>query len=406
MAIGKKMAEKNNKISCPGFQAASVSSGLKKGGQLDLALVLSETSARVAGVFTKNTVKAAPVLLDIERLKRPTLRGIVVNSGNANACTGVEGEYCALKTATVVEKEVGLEAGEILVASTGVIGVPLPIEKVVSAAPGLVRSLSPKPGAWRDASRAMMTTDAFAKSASVSAVIGGEEVTIAAVAKGAGMIRPDMATMLAFFFTDANIGKAALKSALKESVARSFNSISVDNDMSTNDTALIFANALSSAREIKADSKDHRAFKALLTELSVDVAKMIVRDGEGAKHFIEINLKGAASEAEAKKAAWAIADSMLVKTAFAGGDPNWGRIIAAVGASGVKMKPDNFDITLNGVRVASGGIDTKKERQAARAIKTQEVILECDLKSGRSGATVWTSDLTADYVKINSEYRT
>ncbi len=389
----------------PGFKASAVSCGIKKTGGPDLALILSDNEAEVAGVFTKNSVKAAPVLYCMKRLKRgfSRARGVVVNSGNANACTGKAGLSHAEKTAAVVEKALGAKKGSILVASTGVIGVPLPLEKIVGGSRELCGRLSGN--GLTDASRAIMTTDAYPKTSFKTVRINNAKVTIAGIAKGAGMICPDMATMLAFILTDADIDARLLKDALKEAVEASFNSISVDNDMSTNDTVLAFANRVS-AIGIEKGSIAFRAFKKALSAVCLDLALMIARDGEGATRLIEITVKGARSRRDAERAARTVAGSYLVKAAFFGGDPNWGRILAALGRSGASFRQERVGIRFNKVQVVRNGIDTGREKKAAAAIKTKDVKVEVDLGGGGSSARVWTSDLTYDYVRINSSYRT
>ncbi|OGP17275.1 MAG: bifunctional ornithine acetyltransferase/N-acetylglutamate synthase [Deltaproteobacteria bacterium GWC2_55_46] len=387
----------------PGFRAAGVSCGIKKNGRKDLAVIVSDSPARVAGVFTTNSVKAAPVLLDMKRVRKGTASGIIVNSGNANACTGREGLKNSEAMAAIAEKALGLRKGSMLVASTGVIGVPLPIKKIESGMPTVAKMIGYD--GLHSAVEAMMTTDAFPKKTVGKAKIGGSGVTVAGIAKGAGMICPNMATMLAFFMTDANIKSPALSRALKAAVDRSFNSIIVDNDTSTNDTVLIFANG-SDGNEIKDGTREFAAFTDLLTSLAVELSHMIVRDGEGATRFVEIEVAGAATDEDARLAARTVAESMLCKTAFFGGDPNWGRIIAAIGRSGAKMKEERTSISINGVKVASGGLDTGKEKEAARAMKTRELYVKVSLGAGKRSSRVWTSDLTYEYVKINSAYRT
>ncbi len=384
--------------------ATGISCGIKKGSKKDLALIISDVPARAAGVFTTNKVMAAPVVLDRKLIKRAWSRGVIVNSGKANACTGKEGLKCAEAMVSAAEEALGCKSGEILGASTGSIGGCFPISKITGRVPALVKGLS-KNG-FNDAARAIMTTDAYPKSAMVKARIGNKDITIAGIAKGAGMIRPDMATMLAFFLTDANIGKRALKSALKSSVESSFNKISVDNDTSTNDTVLIFANAVAGGREITAGSAAYKTFSRHLEELSLKLAHMIVRDGEGATKFIEIRVKGAATGKDAQLATSAIADSYLVKTAAFGSDPNWGRILAVLGRAKIKIERDRVDISLNNIKVASSGIDNNKEKQAARSMKASDIIILCDLKMGKFEDRRWTSDLTYDYVKLNSAYKT
>lgn len=388
----------------PGFRAAGAASGIKKNGKKDLAVIVSDSPASVAGVFTTNAVKAAPVVLDMRRIKKGLASGLVVNSGNANACTGKEGMRNAESMASMAERALGLKKGSVLVASTGVIGVPLPIDKVEKGLPLLSRALGY--GGLGPAAEAMMTTDAFPKKTIMRKKLGGAEVTLAGIAKGAGMICPDMATMLAFFFTDARIKAPALSRALKAAVDRTFNSIIVDNDTSTNDTVLAFANGVSNGGEIKEGGRDFDAFTELLAAAATELARMIVVDGEGATRFVEIEVSGAASAADARKAARTVAESFLCKTAFFGGDPNWGRIIAAIGRAGVRMKEERTAISFNGVKVVEKGLDTGREREAARAMKRKELLVLVDVGAGKGSARVWTTDLTYEYVKINSAYRT
>ena len=387
----------------PGFRAAGVSCGIKKNGKKDLAVIVSDSPATVAGVFTTNKVKAAPVLLDMKRIKKGVASGIIVNSGNANACTGAEGMKAAEAMATAAEKALGLKKGSVFVSSTGVIGVPLPIGRVEAGMPHLVKALGYD--GLHAACEAIMTTDAFPKKAVARMKINGSEVTIAGIAKGAGMICPNMATMLAFFLTDANIKKTALSKALKAAVEASFNSIIVDNDTSTNDTVLVLANG-KGTDEIKEGTKEFSAFTGLLTGLAAELAHLIVKDGEGATRFVEIEVTGAASAAEAKRAARTVAESFLCKTAFFGGDPNWGRVMAAIGRAGVKMNEARSSISFNGVEMVSRGLDTGREKEAARAMKARELKVIVGLGAGRHSARVWTSDLTYEYVRINSAYRT
>ena len=403
---GKKKTDRTRAegFTVPGFRAAGISCGIKKGRARDLALIVSDAPAAVAGVFTTNRVQAAPVVFDRRRVRKGASRGVVINSGNANACTGKAGYRATGATAAAVEAALGLRSGEMLVCSTGVIGVPLPVEKIERSAQRLAASLSPD--GFLHAAEAMMTTDAFPKTAVARARIGGRTVTVGGVAKGAGMIRPDMATMLAFLVTDAAVAAPALGRALAGAVDLSFNSIAVDNDSSTNDTVLAFANGVSGGRAIRPGSADFRRFAGLLADVSTRLAHMIVRDGEGATRFIEIRVAGAASDGEARRGAMTVATSMLVKTAFCGADPNWGRIMAAIGRAGIKVNPDRVDMSLNGVKVVRKGVDTGREREAARAIRVPDIRVEVNLGLGRGSATVWTSDLTCEYVRINSEYRT
>jgi glutamate N-acetyltransferase/amino-acid N-acetyltransferase len=391
-------------LMCRGFKASGISCGIKRTGAKDLALILSDVPAVTAGVFTKSRLRAAPVDVDVERLKRRFSRGVIVNSGNANAATGKDGRIKAERMTGAAEKALGLSAGDMLVCSTGLIGSPLPIEKISAAVPTLAAALDE--GGLKDAVEAIMTTDAFPKTVVMKGVVGGREITIAGIAKGAGMIRPDMATLLAFFVTDMNITRAALRGSLKSAVDRSFNSTSVDNDTSTNDTALVFANGVAGGRAAEPDTKAALDFTRLLTDASVELAKMIVRDGEGATKFIEINVTGAKSDRDARRAVATIADSMLVKTGLFGGDPNWGRVFAALGRAGIAVDADRLDISMNGVKVATRGQDSGREREASEALKQSDIKVDVDLGLGRAKRTFWTSDLSFDYVKLNSHYRT
>ncbi len=393
-----------SKLSCPGFMASGVSSGVKPGRKKDLALIVSEVPARVAGVFTRNKVRAAPVVIDQKLVRRASSMGVVVNSGKANACTGAEGLKNAESMISSTEAHLGIKKGGILNASTGSIGSHFPIDKIIRRVPALVKGLSPI--GFDAFAEAIMTTDAYPKSAKLKARIGGRDVTVLGIAKGAGMIKPDMATMLAFFMTDFNIGKSALKSALKSSVDKTFNKISVDNDTSTNDTVLIFANALAGGGESAAGSATHKAFTKLLIEVSMKLAHLIVRDGEGATKFVEIRVFGAATARDAERATCAIADSYLVKTALFGSDPNWGRILAALGRAKIRIDQSRVDISLNGIKVAKGGIDNGKEREAAVKMRAKNIKIVADLKIGKFDDTRWTTDLSYDYIKLNSVYST
>ncbi|MBI5233858.1 MAG: bifunctional glutamate N-acetyltransferase/amino-acid acetyltransferase ArgJ [Deltaproteobacteria bacterium] len=389
---------------CPGFKAAGISSGIKKAGKKDLALIVSEVSAVSAGVFTTNKVKAAPVIAAKKRLQRLLHRAILINSGNANACTGDKGMDNAMKAVDAVEVESGLKRGELLPCATGVIGVPLPADRIVSAAPLLVSSLGKR--GWLDAAQAIMTTDAFPKICKKKARIKGKDITVLGIAKGAGMICPDMATMLAFFATDACVERTALKGALKEAVDMSFNRISVDGDTSTNDTVIVLANGVSGIKELRQGTAGFKRFSSLLTDAAKELSYMIVRDGEGATRFIEIRVSGAKTKKDADMAARTVANSLLVKTAFFGGDPNWGRIMAALGRSRIMLEESRVGITFNNVKVVSKGMDTGKEKSAAEAIKTREVIVRIDLGLGDYSTSFWTSDIGHEYVRINSAYRT
>ncbi len=400
----KKASGSVCRLRVPGFRASGISAGIKKKGRPDMALITSEVPAAVAALYTTNAVKAAPVLLDMERTSSGgPVRAVVINSGNANACTGEAGQKDAFETATLTEKALGFRPGEALVASTGVIGVPMPMDRVRAGIPVLVDGLDER--GFCAASEAILTTDAFTKTALLRKKIGGKTVTVLGIAKGAGMINPDMATMLAFFMTDAALTRAPLKAALKAACAPSFNSIMVDNDTSTNDTAMVLANGVSGV-QVRRDTPEYEDFISMLTEAATRLAKMIVKDGEGATRFVEIRVSGAASAREARKAARVLAGSFLVKTALFGADPNWGRVAAAIGRAGISLDEARLDIAFNGITVASGGLDTGAEKRAARAMKRKNVVLGVNLNMGEGASTFWTTDLSYDYVRINSEYRT
>jgi glutamate N-acetyltransferase/amino-acid N-acetyltransferase len=390
-----------------GFLVSGIRCGIKKkAGAKDLALIYSVVEASAAAVFTKNAVKAAPVLLDMQRIKSGKGRAVIINSGNANACTGDDGFKKAREMARGIAKAMKIKEEMVYVSSTGVIGEPLPVDKATSAIPDLVKGLREK--GWKDAEEAIMTTDAFPKMAGVKIDINGKDVTILGIGKGAGMIHPNMATMLCFVATDCAVSPGLLDKALRKAVDLSFNSITVDGDTSTNDTVLILANGIAGNRPLTARSKDMERFQEALNYATRELAKMIVKDGEGATKVIEVNVRGATSKTAAKKAANAIGRSNLVKTAFFGMDPNWGRIAAAVGYSGINVIPERMHISFNDVQVVKDGlcVGGDWEKKAREAMKGSEVKVTVDLKMGKGEATVWASDLTYEYVKINASYRT
>jgi glutamate N-acetyltransferase / amino-acid N-acetyltransferase len=389
-----------------GFQFSAVEAVIKKPGRLDLGMICSETPATAAAVFTTNKVKAAPVLLGMEQIRNGRCRAVVVNSGNANACTGAQGLADARETAALAAKELGISPDDIQVSSTGVIGVPLPMARIRSAIPQLVAGLGK--GTLDDVAAAIMTTDTFPKTASRTGSADGHEYTIAGITKGAGMIMPNMATMLAYIITDAAVEPAWLTSVFREANDRSFNMISVDGDTSTNDTALIMANGAAGNRPLESGHPAAGQFAALLNEVILSLAQQIVKDGEGATKFVAITVKGADSVTEAKQAAMAVANSSLVKTAFFGQDANWGRILAAVGYSGARVDQDRLSLTFDDVLMAEGGIFAggDAEEQGTEVLKKKEFTVTIDLALGDGEATVYTSDLSYDYVKINGDYRT
>ncbi len=388
-----------------GILAAGMAAGIKKDAALDLALIVSERDATVAGVFTTNRVVAPPLILDRRRLRRGKGRAIIVNSGNANACTGRRGYADAVKMAALAAKALGVPPEDVYVGSTGVIGKPLPMEKIETAIPLLAARLHPHGG--EDAARAIMTTDTTVKTAAVSDTIGGRTVTVGGIAKGSGMIHPNMATMLAYLATDAQVPRAVLQRGLRQATERSFNRIPVDGDTSTNDMVLCMANGLAGNRPVKPGSADARRFQSLLAHVCLDLAKKIAWDGEGATKFVELRVQGARTHADALRAAFAIATSSLVKTAWFGEDANWGRIMAALGRSGARIVEDRVAITVGPVQIVRRGmgLGPDVEERANAVMKAREFSVTVDLGSGRADATVWTTDLTMDYIKINASYR-
>jgi glutamate N-acetyltransferase/amino-acid N-acetyltransferase len=391
-----------------GFAFAATACGLKKAG-LDLALLASDTAAAAAAVFTTNRVQAAPVRLSREFLKKSShkIRGVIVNSGSANCCTGPQGIAASRETAAKVSRTLGCRPEEMLVCSTGVIGVPLRVEKILNAIPQLARNLEPHAATFERFTRAIMTTDTRPKWAAAKCSIRGKQVRILGCAKGSGMIEPNMATMLGFLATDAAISPALLSKALRTVVARTFNAITVDGDTSTNDTVTLLANGASDARKITGETGHYRKFCAALERVCRSLALAIVADGEGAQRVIEIEVRGAASDYAADKIARTIANSPLVKTAFAGADPNWGRILAAAGRSGISFEPGRVDIHLAGIRVCRRGREhVFDERVAHRKMLAKYVRVIVNLHAGNRSARVWTCDFTGEYVRINASYRT
>jgi glutamate N-acetyltransferase / amino-acid N-acetyltransferase len=392
-----------------GFSYSSFACGLKKSG-LDLGLVVSETPATAAAVFTTNRVKAAPVITSQLHLRksRTEMRGVIVNSGNANCCTGPEGFTAATATTLKVARELGkIRSTQILVCSTGVIGAPLRWQKIVNAVPKLVRRRNGNARAFTEFTRAIMTTDSRPKSAFANYRAGGKEIRILGCTKGAGMIQPNMATMLAFLTTDAAVSPALLSRALRDVVSRTFNSITVDGDTSTNDTVTLLANGESGVPKITDNGSAFKSFCAALEEVCKSLALQIVADGEGAQRVMEIEVRGAPSDRAATQIARTIANSPLVKTAFAGADPNWGRIIAAAGRSGVAFDPRRVDIRLAGVTVCRhGGEYPFDEKITHQKMLASFVPVVVDLHSGRGESRVWTCDFTTEYIHINASYRT
>ena len=388
-----------------GFRAAGVSAGIKaKEGALDLALIVSDRPATAAAVFTINRAQAAPVVVSREHLAQTgaSARAIVVNSGCANACTGDEGREVAVKTAAETARLIGCSTEQVLVASTGVIGVSLDFEKIRRGLPMAIAALGEDQGAL--AARAIMTTDPFAKEAATHVSIGGREFAVGGMAKGSGMIEPMMATMLGFVTTDAAIPATLLDRALRAAVDDTFNAITVDGECSTNDCVMVLANGASGTT---VDESSLDIFTHALRAVCLRLALGIVRGGEGATKLMTINVTGAASAGEARRAAKAIANSPLVKTAVHGGDPNWGRLIAVAGRAGVSFELSRAAVIIGTtVLFKDGQPHDEAAAEAAAYLKHNDILLSVDLGAGSASSTVWTCDLSAEYVRINAEYRT
>jgi glutamate N-acetyltransferase/amino-acid N-acetyltransferase len=387
-----------------GFRFSVAEAAIKRPGRNDLALIYSETDASAAAVFTSNRVKAAPVRLDMKQIRSGKARAVIVNSGNANAATGERGMRDAREMASLAGKWLGVPEGLVYVCSTGVIGVALPMDRIRPA----IRKLAEGHGraSLEEAARAMMTTDTFPKLSWRKVKMGSRTGLVSGICKGAGMIAPHMATMLCFMMTDMAVDSGALKSALREAVEDSFNSITVDGDMSTNDTVIAMANGMAGNSVLTAGSRHFGAFKRALSEVAAELARMIVRDGEGATKLIEIEVSGAKNGAQAKKGAMALANSLLLKTAIYGEDPNVGRVMAAIGSSGIEMDEKKTDVFIGKVRAVRKGVLVGAEREARKELKGGEVSISVRLNSGSGRARVLTCDLTEKYVRINAEYTT
>ncbi|MBI3301113.1 MAG: bifunctional glutamate N-acetyltransferase/amino-acid acetyltransferase ArgJ [Deltaproteobacteria bacterium] len=393
-------------MTVPGFCFAGVACGIKPSGKKDLALIVSDIPATAVAAFTTNRVKAAPVLVGQERVKSGRLQAVVVNSGNANVSTGQLGLRLARDSCALVGRALGIDEKLVLPSSTGKIGAMPPWDRMQAGIQAACAALSPQ-GFW-NALAGIMTTDAFPKAAVRYITVGGKSVTVAGMAKGAGMINPNMATMLCYVLTDARVEWTALRRVLDQTLAESFNAISVDGDMSTNDTLLLLANGVAGNREIKATGKDFVTFKTAVGQVLRDLARLVVKDGEGATHVVDIIVRGAKNAAEAERVARAVAYSPLVKTAFFGKDPNWGRIACAVGYAGAAVNPDKLDIAIGDVWVGRNGMPTglETEKQAAAVMQQPEFSVTIDLRLGRGAAHVVTSDLSVGYVRFNSAYST
>jgi glutamate N-acetyltransferase/amino-acid N-acetyltransferase len=393
-------------VRVPGFRFAGVACGLKQSGKRDVALIVSDRPAVAAGAFTTNRVKAAPVVVGQERLARGRVQAVLVNSGNANAYTGADGERLARELTRLAGTRLGIDERLVVPSSTGRIGVPLPRARVRRGVLAAARALSAD--GFFDALEGMMTTDAFPKFAVERLRLDGRPVTIAGLAKGAGMIGPHMATLLVYILTDASVSRPALRRLLAAALPQSFNAIVVDGDMSTNDTVLLLANGVAGNRLLSERSAGFATFASAATRLMRALARMVVKDGEGATKVIDIVVRGARSRRDAARVADAIARSPLCKTAFYGGDPYAGRIVCAAGYSGAVFDPAKLDIYLDGVQIVRRGVEIvgTVERRASRVAARPEFTLTIDLHAGAGTAMRMASDLTVDYVRFNSDYRT
>ena len=388
-----------------GFLFSGISVGIKNVDKRDMGLIYSEVPCHAVGLFTTNAVKAAPVRLDMKRLKGGLCQAVVVNSGNANACTGTRGLKDAQEIAAQVARGLEIKESSVLVSSTGVIGTPLPVAKMTAAIPDLIRDLSPD--GWMRTVEAIMTTDTFPKVEVATCCIKGKQVKLCGMVKGAGMIRPNVATMLSFLVTDAHIETALLQRMLKEAAEDSYNRITVDGEMSTNDTVLFLANGKAGHAPLNRMDRDAETFRAILLKVCQSLAKGVVKDGEGATKFIEIIVKGAREREDAKQAAYAVAHSPLVKTAFFGEDANWGRILCALGYSGARINPDRIDVFFDKAPIVKRGMGVggQLEGKAGQVIKQHSFKVTIDLHQGKSQFSVFTTDMSIDYVKINASYR-
>jgi glutamate N-acetyltransferase/amino-acid N-acetyltransferase len=389
-----------------GFSAAGVSCGIKAAANaLDLALFVSDVACTAAGVFTTNRVVGAPVIVSRKRVPGEKVRGVVVNSGNSNACTGDKGVADAERMTAAVGELLGCRGEDVLVCSTGVIGRFLPMERIEAGIPLAFSALDATGEAFQLAARSMMTTDTVPKQAARSVALSGGTILVAGAAKGAAMIAPNMGTMLSVIMTDAVLTAAEADSMLREAVNRSFNCISVDGHMSTSDTVLLLANGTSGAR-LKDDS-DRQSFQEALNAVCFDLSQQIIRDAEGAEHFVTIKVSGLASRDDAFRIAKTVADSALVKTAITGNDPNWGRIVSAAGYAGVPFREEECSLWINSIPLYQAGKPVPFEEQAvSAAMKTGEVEIDLRFTLGQAEVTFWTSDLTAEYVRLNADYTT
>ena len=401
-------SEKNAKLGVTfpkGFSAAGVKAGIKKSGNPDLAVIYTKTEAVVAGTFTQNQVAAAPVFASKKVVATGTAHAVVSNSGCANACTGAVGDADAKKTQEVAAAALGCDPLDVIVGSTGVIGVPLPMDKVEAGVKQAVSELDPDGS--EKAANAIITTDTHTKSCSTTITVGGKEVRFGAIAKGSGMIRPNMATMLCYITTDLAIDQKLLQEALSTVVETTFNMISIDGDMSTNDMVIVMANGEAGNAKITEKGAAYDKVVEVLHAISEGMAERIASDGEGATKFLKIHVHGTKSFADAKTVGMAVANSPLVKTAFFGEDPNWGRVICAVGYAGVPMDPEKTVVSFGGIPVYAHGVGANADKDAlAKAMAEHDIVIDIDLADGPEEATVFSCDFSYEYVKINGEYHT
>jgi glutamate N-acetyltransferase/amino-acid N-acetyltransferase len=391
-------------VAADGFLAAAVHCGLKPDGRRDLALIAAEEPVAAAAVFTTNRVVAAPVTLSRRHIASGRTRAVVINAGNANACTGNKGELDAGAMALAVGQSLECASEDVIVCSTGVIGVPLPVERIVSALPELADALDSRDGT--EAAEAIMTTDTFPKQLAVSVEVAGRTVTVGGLAKGSGMIAPKMATMLSVLTTDAPLTPEACDAALRTACATTFNRVTVDSDTSTNDTLVLMASGAAGGEPIGLEDSRYPLVSEAVRVVCAQLARMIARDGEGATKLVSVSVSGALSESDAECAAFAVANSPLVKTALFGNDANWGRVAMAVGKSGIEVDPARLGITFAGLEVCrNGGAVPFDEDEAYAALDSDEVEIAVRLGLGSGAATVLTCDLSHEYVRINGEYR-
>jgi len=399
------MSEKTKKVNVPGFLANGISVGIKDSEKKDLGLIFSNIPAKVAAVFTKNSFKAAPLLINTERVKRGIVQAIITNSACANAATGKEGYKDALNVSAELSKQLKIKEDLILLGSTGVIGKRLPVKKINSGIGKLVKGLNEF--GIEDAQAAMMTTDKFPKIAIRKGIVGAKDITICGIAKGAGMIEPNMATLLTYIMTDALIDNKALNTVFHQAIDATFNCISVDGCMSTNDMAVILANGLAGNNPLERAQARLQRFRDMLCDVLLGLCQTVIRDGEGATKFITISVEGAKSRSDARRAAYAVANSNLVKTAFFGQDPNWGRIIAALGSSGIPMERERVTVSIGGILVFAQDSSTNFNLHKLKDIfQKKEIEVRIALGGGDKSYYLYTSDLSHDYIKINAEYAT